>query len=159
MSPNRLFFMETGGIQKARQTHRATGQGNQPSLRHAVRLANLLNTMTIVPLDQYCPSSPDGSFGLVDALNWPLEFPRLNIRNGSHSDLHLSVADRPITVFRDLDLQSDFRRESVYSVAEIELFATLLVWWQASRSQPAKADWPRIECLSPLVRTYRNALL
>ena len=52
--PNRLILVETGGIQKAPQPHRATRQGNQHSLRRAARLANLLNAMTVVPLDQHC---------------------------------------------------------------------------------------------------------
>jgi len=34
--------IETGGVQKARQSHRAARQGHQPSLRHPARLANLL---------------------------------------------------------------------------------------------------------------------
>ena len=46
--------MEAGGIQKVRQPHRAARQGNQPSRRHSARLANLLNAMTVVPLDQHC---------------------------------------------------------------------------------------------------------
>ncbi|HET9034037.1 MAG TPA: hypothetical protein VFN25_14180 [Dokdonella sp.] len=54
VSPNQLFFIETGGIQKVRQPHRAARQGNQPSLRHSARLANLLNAMTVMPLDQRC---------------------------------------------------------------------------------------------------------
>ena len=50
-----MFFIEMGGAQKARQSHRAARQGHQPSLRHAARLANLLNAMTVVPLDERCP--------------------------------------------------------------------------------------------------------
>ncbi|WP_325138202.1 hypothetical protein, partial [Dokdonella sp.] len=50
-----IVFVETGGIQKVRQPHRAARQGNQPSLRHAARPANLLNAMTVAPLDQRCP--------------------------------------------------------------------------------------------------------
>ena len=52
--PNRLIFVETGGIQKAPQPHRATRQGNPHSLRCAARLANFSNAMTVVPLDQHC---------------------------------------------------------------------------------------------------------
>ena len=54
MSPNRLIFIETDGVQKVRLPHRASRQGNQPSPRHAAQLANLLNAMTIAPLDQHC---------------------------------------------------------------------------------------------------------
>ncbi|HET9031530.1 MAG TPA: hypothetical protein VFN25_01360 [Dokdonella sp.] len=54
VSPNRLYLIETGDFQQVRQPHRATCQGNQPSRRHAVRLADLLNAMTITPLDQRC---------------------------------------------------------------------------------------------------------
>ena len=53
-SPNRLFCIDKGGAQKARQPRRAARQGHQPSLRHPARLANLLNAMTVVPLDQRC---------------------------------------------------------------------------------------------------------
>lgn len=48
-SPNRI---ETGDIQKARQSHCATHRGNQSSRRHTARLASLLNAMTAVPLEQ-----------------------------------------------------------------------------------------------------------
>ncbi len=54
VSPNRLISIKTGGVQRVRQPHRAAGQRNQPSLRHAARPANLLSVMTVVPLDQRC---------------------------------------------------------------------------------------------------------
>jgi hypothetical protein len=35
--------------------HRASRQGNQPSLHHAAHVASLLNVMTVVPLGQTLP--------------------------------------------------------------------------------------------------------
>ncbi|SFN14139.1 hypothetical protein SAMN05216289_105114 [Dokdonella immobilis] len=55
-SPKRLIRWMKGVVQKARQRHRAARQDNQPSLRHALRLASLLNAMTIAPLVQSLPS-------------------------------------------------------------------------------------------------------
>ena len=54
-SPKRLIQWNTGGVQKARQRHRAARQGNQPSRRHAAPVASLLNAMTIAPLVQSLP--------------------------------------------------------------------------------------------------------
>jgi hypothetical protein len=53
--PNQFTYKGIGGAQKARPSHRAARQGNQPSLRLAAQLAGLLIAMTIAPLVQRLP--------------------------------------------------------------------------------------------------------
>jgi hypothetical protein len=43
VSPNPLILIKNGGARKVRLARLAACQGNQPSLRHAARMANLPN--------------------------------------------------------------------------------------------------------------------
>ena len=80
-----------GTARKARQSHRAALQGNQPSLRHSTP-ANLLHALTIAPLVQSLPGlfrDPDrnGHAFIAVAMG------ALDVPTGAQRVRHIFLAD------------------------------------------------------------------